>query len=70
MKIREQKKRIQLEKDEEERRIKEIERRQKRDWNRMVLSQYHEKDMERIQYKIKQKSDEQVGFQQKQIQRN
>ena len=27
----------------------------------MVLSQYHEKDMERIQYKIKQKSDEQVG---------
>ena len=64
LKIREQKKRIQLEKDEEERRIKEIERRQKRDWNRMVLSQYHEKDMERIQYKIKQKSDEQVGCQQ------
>ena len=61
LKIREQKKRIQKEKDEDERRIREIERRQKRDWNRMVLSQYHEKDMERIQYKIKQKSDEQVG---------
>ena len=62
LKIREQKKRIQQEKDEEDRRMKEIERRQKRDWNRMVLSQYHEKDMERIQYKIKQKSDEQVGW--------
>ena len=62
LKIREHKKKIQQEKDEELRRMKEIERRQKRQWNRMVLSQYHDKDMERIQFKIKQKADEQVRF--------
>ena len=60
LKIREQKKKFQHEKDEEQRRIKEMERRQRREWNRLVLSQYHDKDMERIQLKIKQKSEEQV----------
>ena len=64
LKIREQKKKFQHEKDEEQRRMKEIERRQKREWNRLVLSQYHEKDMERIQSKIKHKADEQVRLDQ------
>ena len=61
LKIREQKKKFQREKDEEQRRLKEIERKERREWNRLVLSQYHDKDMERIQLKIKQKAEEQVG---------
>ena len=60
LKIREQKKKFQREKDEEQRRLKEMERRERREWNRLVLSQYHDKDMERIQLKIKQKTEEQV----------
>ena len=51
---------MQMVKEEEERRVNEMERRHRRDLNRMVLSQYHEKDMERIQWKIKQKADDQV----------
>ena len=60
LKVREEKKRIQQEKEEEEKRMKEIERKHRREMNRMVLSQYHEKDMDRIQKKIKLKADEQV----------
>ena len=60
LKIREEKKRLQQEKEEEEKRMNEMERKQKREMNRMVLSQYHEKDMERIHWKIKMKADEQV----------
>ena len=60
LKVREEKKKMQMVKEEEERRVNEMERRHRRDLNRMVLSQYHEKDMERIQWKIKQKADDQV----------
>ena len=60
LKIREEKKRKQQEKEEEMKRIKEMQIKQRREINRMVLSQYHDKDMERIQIKIKQKSEEQA----------
>ena len=60
LKVREEKKRQQQEMEEEEKRVKEMERKHKREMNRMVLSQYHEKDMERIQWKIKMKAEEQV----------
>ena len=60
LKIREEKKRQQQEKEEEMKRIKEMQIKQRREINRMVLSQYHDKDMERIQLKIKQKSEEQA----------
>ena len=60
LKIREEKKRLQHKKEEEMKRIKEMQIKQRREINRMVLSQYHDKDMERIQFKIKQKSEEQA----------
>ena len=62
LKVREEKKKVQQRREEEEKRIKELERKHRREMNRMVLSQYHEKDMERIQWKVKQKADEQVMF--------
>ena len=62
LKIREEKKKIQQQKEEDEKKTKDLERKLRRDMNRMVLSQYHEKDMERIQWKIKQKADEQVNY--------
>ena len=62
LKVREEKKKVQQRREEEEKRIKELERKHRREMNRMVLSQYHEKDMERIQWKVKQKADEQVTF--------
>ena len=61
LKVREEKKKVQQRREEEEKRIKELERKHRREMNRMVLSQYHEKDMERIQWKVKQKADEQVS---------
>merc|ERR1712107_6190 len=69
LKIREEKKRLQQEKEEEEKRMNEMERKQKREMNRMVLSQYHEKDMERIHWKIKMKADEQARMIEEQRQR-
>ena len=65
LKVREEKKKMQLRQEEEEKRIKELERKHRREMNRMVLSQYHEKDMERIQWKVKQKADEQVNIKKK-----
>ena len=62
LKVREEKKKVQQRREEEEKRIKELERKHRREMNRMVLSQYHEKDMERIQWKVKQKADEQVNI--------
>ena len=62
LKVREEKKKMQQRQEEEEKRIKELERKHRREMNRMVLSQYHEKDMERIQWKVKQKADEQVDI--------
>ena len=59
LKVREEKKRAQQEKEETIRKIKEMQIKQRREINRMVLSQYHDKDMERIQGKIKQKAEEQ-----------
>ena len=59
LKIREDKKRMMQEKEDDIKRIKEMQIKQRREINRMVLSQYHEKDMERIQAKIKQKTEEQ-----------
>ena len=57
--VREDKKRAQQEKEDTIRRIKDLQIKQRREINRMVLSQYHDKDMERIQGKIKQKAEEQ-----------
>ena len=59
LKAREDKKRAQQEKEDTIRRIKDLQIKQRREINRMVLSQYHDKDMERIQGKIKQKAEEQ-----------
>ena len=59
LKAREDKKRAQQEKEDTIRRIKDMQIKQRREINRMVLSQYHDKDMERIQGKIKQKAEEQ-----------
>lgn len=59
LKAREEKKRMLQEKEDEIRKIKDMQIKQRREINRMVLSQYHDKDMERIQAKIKQKSEEQ-----------
>ena len=58
LKAREEKKRLQLAKEVEVKKLREMERKQRREVNRLVLSQYHDKDMERIQAKIKQKSEE------------
>ena len=59
LKAREDKKRAQQEKEDTIRKIKDMQIKQRREINRMVLSQYHDKDMERIQGKIKQKAEEQ-----------
>ena len=59
LKAREEKKRAQQEKEDTIRKIKDMQIKQRREINRMVLSQFHDKDMERIQGKIKQKAEEQ-----------
>ena len=56
--VREQKKQMDRERDDEIRRIKEMDRRIRKEESKMLISQYHEKDIARIQQKIKNKKDE------------